>query len=121
MSAPVKYEAFQRVGVGLLFLLVSVGVLYLLLFIEMPATNEKPIMLVIGGIMTAGSMALMKLVQGGEAGELAKRDAQIAKLQAKMTALEQRANDKDAIISDLLDRLGMAGSATPQARIEDNR
>lgn len=120
MTTTNKSSAIQRVAVGLLFLGVSVGVLYLLLFVPMPPDNEKPIMLVIGGIMTAGSMALMRLVQGGD-DELHKRDEQITKLQGKLTALEHRLIDRDKLIQSLIDRLEVRAydsAPEPQRRIE---
>lgn len=113
-------EATHRVLIGLLFLVVSVGVLYLLLFVPMPADNEKPIMLVIGGIMTAGSMALMRLVQGGD-DELAKRDRQILKLQNKLSNLEARLEDRDKLLHTLLDRLERRDSVPMPRRITEQK
>lgn len=60
-----KGTALYTIGVGILFLGVLVGMLYVMFFIPMPASNEKPIMLVCGVITTAAVMALNNLAKGG--------------------------------------------------------
>lgn len=86
-----RSEAVYTVGVGVLFLSVIVGMLYVLLFVPMPAENEKPIMLICGGIMTAGVIALNNLARGGSQSEQRIRDLELSneKLAAKVDAHQQ--------------------------------
>lgn len=91
LDAKARSEAVYTVGVGVLFLSVIVGMLYVLLFVPMPAENEKPIMLICGGIMTAGIIAMNNLARGGSQSDQRIRDLEAAnaKLEAKVEAHQQ--------------------------------
>lgn len=58
-------SSWYTIIVGILFLSVACGSVYVMFFVPMPTENEKPIMLTMGSIMTAAIIAMNNLARGG--------------------------------------------------------
>ena len=94
--------SLYTVGVGVLFLLVLVGMLYVMFFVPMPESNEKPIMLVCGGIMTAAVVALNNLARGGNQVDALMREIEM--LKRNEAILKAQVSAHQHTIDRLMDR-----------------
>ena len=108
--------SFYTVGVGVLFLGVLVGMLYVMFFVPMPESNEKPIMLVCGGIMTAAVVALNNLARGGNQVEGLTREIEMLKRNEAILKAQVAAHQHT--IDRLMDRFMPNESEQPTLRIE---
>jgi len=81
---------WYTVMVGMIFLGVMIGMLYMMFFVAMPASNEKPIMLVCGALVTAAVIALNNMARGGTESEdqITALKNQVEDLKTKLEAVE---------------------------------
>ena len=98
-----KSNTIYTFGVGIIFLGVLCGMLWVMFFVPMPASNEKPIMLVCGSLVTAAVIALGNLARGGS--QLDSLISENEDLRRQMAVLAAKVEAHQNTIDRLLTRI----------------